>query len=213
MKKLIFKIRRKYNCKLSEINISTSEFNIYHNFFKYYEKKIDIRYHLVARILLIESFYNFHLKNTKIDLALVECRDHFNTISGILYFRQNKIPCYVPTSSIFKDYFSVNEVENIKNPFLEEYYFSDNLILENVQDLSNELEQISLKRSTNDREKNYLKNRFKTLKRNLFSKIYNFFIYVNIYNKFSLIENFYLGNIHPIDLIKSRINKRINFIL
>ncbi len=206
------KFERKYNCKLSEINISTSEFNIYHNFFKYYEKKIDIRYHLVARILLIESFYNFHLKNTKIDLALVECRDHFNTISGILYFRQNKIPCYVPTSSIFKDYFSVNEVENIKNPFLEEYYFSDNLILENVQDLSNELEQISLKRSTNDREKNYLKNRFKTLKRNLFSKIYNFFIYVNIYNKFSLIENFYLGNIHPIDLIKSRINKRINFI-
>ena len=95
------KFERKYNCKLSEINISTSEFNIYHNFFKYYEKKIDIRYHIVARILLIESFYDFHLKNTKIDLALVECRDHFNTISGVLYFRQNKIPCYVPTSSIF----------------------------------------------------------------------------------------------------------------
>lgn len=202
---------KKYKCKLSEINISTSEFNIYHNFFKYYEKKIDIGYHFAARILLIESFYNFHLKNIKIDMALVECRDHFNTISGILYFKHNKIPCYVPTSSIFKDYFSVNEVENIKNPFLEEYYFSDNFILENVHDLSNELERISFKRSTNDREKNYLKNRFKTLRRNLFKKIYNFFIYIKAYKKFSLIENFYLGNIHPVDLFKSRINKRINF--
>ncbi len=202
---------KKYECKLSEINISTSEFNIYHNFFKYYEKKIDIQYHLSARALLIEKFYNYHLKNIKIDLALIECRDHFNTISGVLYFKQNKIPCFVPTSSIFKDYFSVNEVETIKNPFLSKLYLLNNLILDNSSELKSDLYNISKKRSTNDREKNYLKNRFETLKRNLLNIIYNLIKYIYNYKKFSLIENFYLGNIHPFDLIKSRINKRINY--
>ena len=202
---------KKYNCKLSDINISTSEFNIYHNFFKKYESKLDIEYHLSARILLIENFYNFYFKNTKIDFALVECRNHFNTISGILFFKKNNIPCYVPTSSIFKDYFSVNEVQDIKNPFLEENYLSKDFNLENIKELKKELDNISFKRSTNDREKNYLRNRFETLKRNLFNMIYNFIKYMLNYNKFSLIKNFYLGNIHPVDLLKSRINKRINY--
>ena len=108
---------KKYDCMLSEINVSTSEFNIYHNYFKYYYSKINLDYYLSARILLIENFFDHYLKNTKIDIAFVECRNHFNTISGILYFKKNNVPCYVLTSSIFKDFFSLNNVETIKNPF------------------------------------------------------------------------------------------------
>ncbi len=199
---------KKYNCKLSEINISTSEFNIYHNYFKYYDSKINLDYHLSARILLIENFFEHYLKNIKIDFAFVECRNHFNTISGVLYFKKNNIPCYVLTSSIFKDYFSVNNVDTIKNPFLEKYYFSDNLVIQNYQNLIIDLEKVAKKRSTNDREKNYLNNRKKTLDQNYFEIFFNLLNYYFDFNKKTLLENFYLAKIHPIDLIKSRIMKR-----
>ena len=199
---------KKYDCMLSEINVSTSEFNIYHNDFKYYYSKINLDYYLSARILLIENFFDHYLKNTKIDIAFVECRNHFNTISGILYFKKNNVPCYVLTSSIFKDFFSLNNVETIKNPFLENYYFSKNIIVQNKNDLILDLEKIAKKRSTNDREKNYLNNRKKSLDQNYFEIFFNLIRYYFNFKKRSLLENFYLGKIHPIDLFYSRLMKR-----
>ena len=209
-KKDFLDFENRYQTNLSELNISVSEFNIYHNYFDYYKDKIDLNYHSKARLLLIEKFYKKNFDNLDLDCVFVECPNHFNTISGVLYFQKRKISCYTYVASMYPEFFTINRVKDNLNPFLEHYYNLNDSNFDTQKNLNLDLTNFEVNRDKNDREKDYLDDRKKSLNKNIIKLILEYFKKFQSFNRKLLLENFYLSKTHPIDLIKLRFKKIIN---